>query len=126
MHEQSWQGIEYLLGEERTNYPLTLSVDDFGSGFRLTAHTVSGLDPARLCAMMSRSLESLVEALEREPRRWVCQLDVLLPEERQRLLVEWNETALRRIRRSAASMSCSRSRYGVIRMRRRWCTRSSH
>jgi hypothetical protein len=26
-------GMQYLRGEERTNYPLAVSVDDFGSGF---------------------------------------------------------------------------------------------
>ncbi|MFN5452203.1 hypothetical protein, partial [Bradyrhizobium sp.] len=32
-----WEGIEFLHAEERTNYPLTLSVDDLGVGFALTA-----------------------------------------------------------------------------------------
>ncbi|WP_143518197.1 condensation domain-containing protein, partial [Pseudomonas syringae] len=32
----AWQGIESLRGEERTNYPLTLSVNDEGTGFSLT------------------------------------------------------------------------------------------
>ncbi|MEO3960226.1 hypothetical protein, partial [Chromobacterium piscinae] len=27
-----WEGIETLASEERTNYPLTLSVDDLGIG----------------------------------------------------------------------------------------------
>ena len=30
--ELAWEGIEVLGGEERTNYPLTLSVDDLGTG----------------------------------------------------------------------------------------------
>ena len=33
----AWEGIEVLGGEERTNYPLTLSVDDLGEGFALVA-----------------------------------------------------------------------------------------
>ncbi|MCI0998351.1 condensation domain-containing protein, partial [Pseudomonas corrugata] len=32
----AWSGIEVLSGEERTNYPLMLSVDDLGEGFSLT------------------------------------------------------------------------------------------
>nr|WP_279653831.1 condensation domain-containing protein [Pseudomonas morbosilactucae] len=32
----AWQGISSLNSEERTNYPLTMSVDDLGQGFVLT------------------------------------------------------------------------------------------
>ncbi len=34
---QAWQGIEVLTSEERTNYPLSLNVDDLGDAFRLVA-----------------------------------------------------------------------------------------
>ena len=40
VHEQSWQGIEYLQEGGPTNYPLTLSVDD--SRFRVPADGVHG------------------------------------------------------------------------------------
>src|SRR6202041_2437371 len=33
------EGRKWLRGEERTNYPFTLSVDDLGEGFGLTAQT---------------------------------------------------------------------------------------
>ena len=42
--------------------------------------------------MMRRALESLAEALEREPEREVGRLDVLPAAERHRLVVEWNAT----------------------------------
>ena len=49
-------------GEERTNYPLTLSVDDLGEGFALTAQVTSrSIDPERVCAFMQPALEQLVE-----------------------------------------------------------------
>ena len=89
---RAFEGIQHLGGEERTNYPVTLSVDDLGKGFGLTAQTVSPLEPKRLCAMMSRALEQLVEALETKPAQPVGRLDILPPEERHKLLVEWNET----------------------------------
>ena len=41
---------------------------------------------------MHRALEELVEALETNPAQPVGRLDVLPPEERHKLLVEWNET----------------------------------
>ncbi len=40
------EGIESLGGEERTNYPFTLSVDDLGQGFALTAQVQAPLEPA--------------------------------------------------------------------------------
>src|SRR5262249_34879776 len=85
-------GVEHLGGEERSNYPLGLAVDDLGEGVWLTAQVSGGLDPARICGMTHRALEALVVALEEDPARAVGQLDVLCPEERHRLLVEWNAT----------------------------------
>ena len=85
-------GIGALGGEERTNYPVTLSVDDLGDGFALTAQVAAPADAAQVCAMMRRALESLAEALEREPEREVGRLDVLPAAERHRLVVEWNAT----------------------------------
>ena len=47
---RAWQGIEALYGEERTNYPLTLSVDDLGEGFALTAQVHGAGRARRGCA----------------------------------------------------------------------------
>ena len=60
-------GREFLRFEERTNYPLTLSVDDFGEGFRLVAQVQSPIDPQRICDYMHTALEQLVGALESAP-----------------------------------------------------------
>ena len=90
---QIWDGIESLGEEERTNYPLTLSVGDLGEEFSLLAQAHSPVDPQRVCAYMHTALEQLVEALERAPATPLCQLDVLPESERHQLLVEWNDTA---------------------------------
>ena len=90
---QAWEGIEYLGGEERTNYPFVLSVDDLGEGFALTAQVQSPIDPQRICAYMHTALEQLVGALESAPATPVRSLDVLPAAERQQLLLEWNDTA---------------------------------
>jgi non-ribosomal peptide synthetase component F len=90
--KEAWEGMEWLRGEERTNYPFILSVDDFGEGFLLTAQTVASVGPKRVCEFMSRAVEELVSALEREPWRGLCTLDVLPGEEREQVLEKWNET----------------------------------
>ncbi|VVQ19556.1 Gramicidin S synthase 2 [Pseudomonas fluorescens] len=89
---ESWQGIESLAGEERTNYPLTLNVDDLGSGFQLTVMTPSRIGAARIGQYMHNALTALVEALEHTPQQALNRLTVLADEERQALLFGLNDT----------------------------------
>ena len=91
---EGWEGFENLHGEERTNYPLTLSVDDLGEGFLLTAQAQAPIEAKRICALMHRALESLAEALEREPQTPARSLEVLPEAERRRVVYEWNDTAV--------------------------------
>ena len=88
----AWKGIEFLGGEERTNYPLVLSVDDLGEGFSLKAQIQSPIDPHRICAFVHRAVEQLIGALESAPSTSLRSLDVLPVAERQILLVEWNNS----------------------------------
>ncbi|MBN9182117.1 MAG: non-ribosomal peptide synthetase, partial [Microbacterium sp.] len=89
---RAWQGMQWLRGEERTNYPLTLSVNDLGEGFSLDAQAPASVGPMRICQFMCTALESLAEALERAPLRAVRTLEVLPASERHQLLYEWNDT----------------------------------
>ena len=88
----AWAGIEFLGGEERTNYPLVLSVDDLGEGFALKAQVQSPIDPQRICAFMHTALEQLVGALESAPATALRSVDVLPATERHQLLIDWNTT----------------------------------
>ncbi|HSU17581.1 non-ribosomal peptide synthetase [Longimicrobium sp.] len=90
---RAWQGIRGVRGEERTNYPLTLSVEDRGEQVGLTVLAPSSVGPERVCAMMRRALEGLVDALETAPGRPLARVEVLPAEERGRVLVEWNRSA---------------------------------
>ncbi|TDB41650.1 AMP-binding protein, partial [Photorhabdus luminescens] len=85
-------GIEFLGGEERTNYPFVLSVEDFGDALGLTAQAVQPFDPARLCGYMQQALESLAEALAQAPDTPVRALEILPEAERTLLLTSWNAT----------------------------------
>ncbi|WP_394824378.1 non-ribosomal peptide synthase/polyketide synthase [Pendulispora albinea] len=86
----AWNGIELVYAEERTNYPLTMSVDDMGRGFALTAQVQSPIEPEPICDAMHTAVSVLVEALERAPQRAIEALDVLPPAERHRVLHAWN------------------------------------
>ncbi|KAF9287737.1 hypothetical protein BGZ68_001346 [Mortierella alpina] len=86
------EGIEFLGAQERTNYPFTLSVEDFGSALGLTAQILQPVDPKAVCGYMEQALNSLVVALEDSPDMPVSQLDVLPTEERIKLLHVWNAT----------------------------------
>jgi aryl carrier-like protein len=89
----TWEGIQGIRVEERTNYPFTLSVDDLGvEGFGLTAQTLASIHPRRICEYMQTALESLVTALETAPSMAVRALEVLPATERHQLLYEWNDT----------------------------------
>ncbi|MHC2468239.1 amino acid adenylation domain-containing protein [Bradyrhizobium embrapense] len=86
-------GVEWLSERERTNYPLTLSVDDFGQALGLVAEAAEPVSSDRICGYMQHALEQLAEALERAPNRPVRELDILPPAERAYLLEELNRTA---------------------------------
>src|SRR5204863_1249632 len=92
-HRMLQAGVEVLYGEERTNYPLALSVDDLGSELWLTAQMKAPYDAARICGYMHRALEGVVRALEVGPERLTVGLDILAEDERRKVVVEWNATA---------------------------------
>ena len=88
----AWQGITALRAEERTNYPLTLSVDDLGEGFGLSLLASTLVDPQRVCAYLHTALENLVSALEQAPHTALDQLSVVPAAEQRLLLEQFNTT----------------------------------
>jgi len=87
-----WEGVRVLDSEERTNYPLAISVEDYGKSFGLSVQVTRSVSPERVCALMHRALERLVDALSDAPHSRLDLLDVLPPDEREMLLSTWNET----------------------------------
>ncbi|MBD2796682.1 amino acid adenylation domain-containing protein [Xenorhabdus sp. 18] len=88
----AWEGVRLLAVQERTHYPLTLSVDDLGEGFSLVAQTVSGIDPTRLIAYVITALTGLVDALDTEPDKPILHIPILPATERRQLLIDFNAT----------------------------------
>jgi non-ribosomal peptide synthetase component F len=89
---EAWSGIEVLDGEERTSYPLTMSVDDTGEVFVLNALALPPLDPQAVCAAMAVALERLVDAIESRPQTPASAIDALSDAERERLVDRFNAT----------------------------------
>ncbi|POA48981.1 non-ribosomal peptide synthetase [Pseudomonas sp. MPR-ANC1] len=88
----AWEGISTLSSEERTNYPLTLSVDDFADAFSLTLLATTEVDPQRICEYLHCALEGLVLALEQAPDTALNQLPILPAAEREQVLLAFNAT----------------------------------
>ncbi|MDH6630684.1 non-ribosomal peptide synthetase component F/aryl carrier-like protein, partial [Streptomyces sp. LBL] len=91
--DNSLDGIAVLYSQERTNYPIGLNVDDTGDGFTLTVQVAEPVSGESLCAMVHTAAEGVVIALETAPHQQISTVDVLDPVERERILVEWNDTA---------------------------------
>ncbi|WP_038345117.1 non-ribosomal peptide synthetase, partial [Acinetobacter sp. A47] len=87
------EGVHFTGGRERTNYPITVSLEDDGQSLGIITTAITTLGPKRICAYMEQALESLVTALESSPSQPVRELTVLPEEERSRVLYEWNDTS---------------------------------
>ncbi|MDC9594349.1 non-ribosomal peptide synthetase, partial [Xenorhabdus sp. IM139775] len=92
VNDEIWRGMRLLTAEERTNFPITLAVDDMGADFRLAAQTATGADPARLTRYLVTALHELVEALIQQPQQPILSLPVLPAAERRQILVDFNAT----------------------------------
>ncbi|WP_141700452.1 AMP-binding protein, partial [Pseudomonas sp. BIOMIG1BDMA] len=89
--QAAWAGISTLHSEERTNYPLTLSVDDFTEDFGLTLLASTQVDPRRILGYLLCTLEHLAQALEQQPQLALQALSVLPSAERQQVLEGFND-----------------------------------
>lgn len=88
----SVQGLRVLAGQERTNYPITVSVDDLGEGFGLSVLTDRVVNPARVAAYLQTSVESLIQALEHTPQVRALDLAVVPEAEHRELIESLNST----------------------------------
>jgi amino acid adenylation domain-containing protein len=79
-------GIRVLAMQERTNYPFTLTVDDLGENFALTAQTDRRVDPKRVANYVMEALNALLTALRLEPATAVSDLQIV-PSDEQKMLI---------------------------------------
>ena len=86
----TWEGMEMLGGRERTNYPITMSVDDLGNGFQLEGQVSRVIGAQRLCDYMRAAMAGIVKSLQTAPQQSISDITLLGKDERQ-LLGKWGE-----------------------------------
>ena len=84
--------VEDVEGGERTNYPLSISAIDSGTGFRFIVQAMRDVGAKRIYYFLQTALEQLADALQRDPATPIREIDVLPDDERTRLLTTWNDT----------------------------------
>ena len=86
----TWEGMELLVAQERTNYPITMSVDDLGNGFELVGQVSRIIAAQRLCDYLSAAIAGIVKNLQAGPQQPISEISLLRTDE-QLLLSEWGE-----------------------------------
>ncbi|WP_155742742.1 non-ribosomal peptide synthetase, partial [Xanthomonas graminis] len=81
------QAVQQLGGQERTHYPLVVSVNDeqASGGFSLDLQCVQQIGTERIAAMLLQTLHVLVQALKHAPQTALHALDLLSENERAEL-----------------------------------------
>ena len=87
-------GFELIAGQERTNYPFNVSVDDLGQGFALDVQVDQSIDAERVVGYMQTAVAALADALANTSDQAVNSVSILPDAERHQLLVEWNDTSV--------------------------------
>ncbi|MCC4598321.1 amino acid adenylation domain-containing protein, partial [Xanthomonas campestris pv. phormiicola] len=84
---QHWPDLQAVVMQERTHYPLTLSVDDIAAdgGFAVEVQADPQIGAERVAAMLLQALQALLQALEQAPDTALHALDLLPADERARL-----------------------------------------
>ena len=109
--------IEWLGGEERTNYPFTLSVEDFGEALGLTAQVVDAALARAGLRLHAAGARAAGDALEHAPDTPVQPARCDACRERT-LLLRPGTTPRRRIREELCVHSSSSSRSSALPTRR--------
>ncbi|WP_226488293.1 non-ribosomal peptide synthetase [Pseudomonas sp. B20] len=88
--EGLWQGVRVLGGDVRSNYPLTLCVDDLGEGFDLHMLAQQGMGAERITGWVLNTLEHLLDTLEQALPLRLESVAILDAAERNHLLLDFN------------------------------------
>ena len=90
--ETPWPGVQMIHASERTNYPVSMGIDDTGSGFILRSMTPPSVGPERVCNYLQQAMSGLVDLLDHAPETSLETLAVLPTAEHHLVTEEWNRT----------------------------------
>ncbi|MBI6547452.1 non-ribosomal peptide synthetase [Xenorhabdus lircayensis] len=86
------EGIRYSGIMERTNYPISVNIDDFAKDFVINAQVEQGLDPELICDYLQTALLEIVTTLATTPERRIGRINTLPAQEKDKLVRQWNQT----------------------------------
>ncbi|WP_129649575.1 non-ribosomal peptide synthetase [Peristeroidobacter agariperforans] len=85
-------GFRIVSLQEWTNYPVTLSVDDDGTGFSLVAQIDRSIDPQQIIRYTVTAMQSLLDALQESPLIPALSLPIIPDSERRQVVETFNAT----------------------------------
>ncbi|MET9701351.1 condensation domain-containing protein, partial [Streptomyces sp. NPDC006529] len=88
------EGIRLLLAQERSNFPLGVSVDDDGHSIDLSVEAVTPIDPQAVGRLLRTAVGNLLCSLEEGLDAPLSAVDVLDAAERELVVSGWNDTVV--------------------------------
>jgi hypothetical protein len=85
-------GINFIAAREHSNYPLNLTVDNFGEAFAWEVQIDASQSAERILAYMEAALSNLLEALIYQPNQTASSLLSISPEQEHRQLAVSSKT----------------------------------
>ncbi|WEP00541.1 amino acid adenylation domain-containing protein (plasmid) [Streptomyces sp. FXJ1.172] len=87
----SLRGVEFRHAQERTNYPVSVNVDDTGSGFTLVSQTTVPVGPRAVAALLANAVDGLTAALQTAPATPLRDVSTLDAAQREHILHTLND-----------------------------------
>ena len=87
-----FEGVEILYTLPRSNYPLTVAIDDMRTGFVINVDVIAPVVPELVCGLLNTVLRNLVVTLEETPAAPLCGIEILDAAERDQVVAGWNDT----------------------------------